>query len=199
MPVATPERALWLTQHILVHEPELRSWLNRRSVPGLDVDDIVQESYAILAGLEAVDHIYRPRIYFFEVAKSVILRSFRQSRVIAFSALADFDALLIPDDTPSPEMVAAGRQELGLLARLIDELPPKCREAFVLRKVRGLSQREVAIAMGVSENTIEKHIGKALGLLGSIIGHGGSHRKSASNRYEPPAVEQTEWATRDSR
>jgi RNA polymerase sigma factor (sigma-70 family) len=197
MTLATPERAYWLSQHVFVHEPELRSWLNRRQVLGLDVDDVIQESYAILAGLQSVDHIHHPRIYFFEVAKSVILQSFRQSRVVAFSALAEFDALLIPDDAPSPESIAAGRQELGRLAELIEKLPPKCREAFVLRKIRGLSQRDVASAMGVSENTVEKHIGKALGALGHIIGRGGSRRVTSSNSHEPTNVDGADRATRD--
>jgi RNA polymerase sigma-70 factor (ECF subfamily) len=199
MTLTTPARALWLTTRILVHEPELRSWLTRRSVPGLDVDDIIQESYAILAGLQSVDHIHNPRIYFFEVAKSVILQSLRRSRVIAFSAIAEFDALLIPDDAPSPEAIAAGRQELGRLAELIEDLPPKCREAFVLRKVRGLSQRDVASAMGVSENTVEKHIGKALGLLSRIIGRGGSRRVTSSYGNESPDADGADRATRDRR
>ncbi|MBV9528069.1 sigma-70 family RNA polymerase sigma factor [Sphingomonas sp.] len=182
--LASSERAYWLTQYILVHEPELRSWLGRRAIPGLDIDDVIQESYAILAGMKSTDHIHNPRIYLFEVAKSVVLQSFRQSRVVAFSALAEFDALSIPDSAPSPEMIAAGRQELGRLAKLIDKLPTKCREAFVLRKVRGLSQRDVASAMGVSENTVEKHIGKALGVLGHDIGRGGNRRVTASYTHE---------------
>ncbi|SDA35419.1 RNA polymerase sigma factor [Sphingomonas sp. NFR15] len=199
MTLATPDRALWLTKHILVHEPELRSWLKRRAMPGLDVDDVVQESYAILAGLQSVDHIHHPRIYFFEVAKSVILQSFRQSRVVAFSAIAEFDALLIPDEMPSPEAIAAGRQELGRLSELIDALPPKCREAFVLRKVRGFSQREVASAMSVSENTVEKHIGKALNLLGHVIGRGGKRRVAPSYDHEPHNADGTDRTARDRR
>jgi RNA polymerase sigma-70 factor (ECF subfamily) len=182
-----------------VHEPELRSWLGRRKVPGLDVDDVIQESYAILAGLRSVEHIHHPRIYFFQVAKSVILQSFRQSRVVAFSALAEFDALLIPDDTPSPEAIAAGRQELGRLSELIDELPPKCREAFVLRKVRGLSQRDVATAMSVSENTVEKHIGKALNALARVIGRGGNRRVTSSYGNEAIDADGADRATRDRR
>ena len=199
MTIATSERALWLTQNIVLHEAELRSWLARRSVPGLDIDDVIQESYAILAGLGAVEHIYRPRTYFFEVAKSVILQSFRQKRVIAFSALAEFDALVIPDDSPSPETIAAGRQELGRLAELIDGLPTKCRQAFVLRKVRGLSQREVAQTMGISENTVEKHIGKALGVIGFVIGRGGNRRVTSSNSHEPTNADGTERTARDRR
>lgn len=199
MTLATPERALWLTQHILVHEAELRPWLLRRTMAGLDVDDVIQESYAIIASLESVAHIYNPRIYFFEVAKSVILRSFRQSRIVAFSALAEFDALLIPDDMPTPEAIVAGRLELGRLSELVEELPPKCREAFVLRKVRGLSQKETAAAMAVSENTIEKHIGKALHLLGRVIGRGGNRPAMSSYSNEATDTDGADRATRDRR
>jgi RNA polymerase sigma factor (sigma-70 family) len=199
MTLATPDRALWLTQHILVHEPELRSWLGRRAVPGLDIDDVVQESYAIIAGLQSVAHIRNPRIYMFEVAKSVILQGLRKSRVIAFSALAEFDALLIPDNTPSPETIAASRQELHRLSELIDELPPKCREAFVLRKIRGFSQRDVASAMSVSENTVEKHIGKALKLLGHVIGRGGKHTVAPSYSHGSDDADGTERTARDRR
>lgn len=199
MTLATPGRALWLTQHILVHEPELRSWLTRRAVPGLDIDDIVQESYAIIASLQSVDHIRNPRIYLFEVAKSVILQWFRKSRVVAFSAIAEFDALSIPDDAPSPETIAAGRQELHCLSELIDALPPKCREAFVLRKVKGFSQRDVASAMSVSENTVEKHIGKALNLLGHVIGRGGKRRAASSYNHEPNDADGAERTARNRR
>lgn len=197
MTLATPGRALWLTQHILVHEPELRSWLSRRAVPGLDIDDVVQESYAIIAGLQSVDHIRNPRVYFFEVAKSVILQGFRKSRVIAFSALAEFDALSIPDERPSPEIIAAGRQELHRLSDMIEDLPPKCREAFVLRKVKGLSQRDAAMAMAISENTVEKHIGKALHLLGALIGRGGKGPVAPSYSDEASDADGADRTTRN--
>jgi RNA polymerase sigma-70 factor (ECF subfamily) len=199
MTIATTQRALWLTRHILVHEPELRSWLGRRPISGLDIDDIVQESYAVLAALQTVDHIRNPRIYLFEVAKSIAYQALRRKQVVAFSALAEFDLLQIPDDVPSPEMIAAGRQELGRLAELIEELPPKCREAFVLRKVRGLSQREVAAAMAVSENTVEKHIGKALNALCRVIGRGGKHADTSSYRHEASQADGADRTTRDRR
>lgn len=197
MTIASEERAFWLMQHVLPHERELRAWLGRRNVPGLEIDDAIQESYAILAALRSVDHIHHPRIYLFEVAKSVFLQSLRRSRVVAFSALAEFDALAVPDDRPSPEAVADGRLELGRLADLIEKLPPKCREAFVLRKVRGLSQRDVASTMGVSENTVEKHVGKALGCLGRFLGRGGSRHVTASDSHEQSTTEGANRAARD--
>ncbi len=48
--------------HILPHEAALRGWLSRRRAPAaFDVDDIVQESYALLAERERVDDILNPR------------------------------------------------------------------------------------------------------------------------------------------
>jgi RNA polymerase sigma factor (sigma-70 family) len=180
MTLATHERAIWLARYVLPNEPALRAWLGRRPLAGLEVDDIVQETYAILAALERVDHIQTPRTYMFEVAKSVVLRALRRSRVVAFEALAEAETLEPPSADPSPETVAADRQELSRIAALIAGLPAKCREAFTLRKVHGLSQREVALRMGVSENTVEKHVGKGIGVLMNAMGRGGNGRAQAS-------------------
>lgn len=184
MRLATQERAVWLARHVLPHEPVLRAWLSRRPLAGLEVDDIVQETYAILAGLERVDHVQTPRTYMFEVAKSVILQALRRSRIVAFEALAQAEGLEPPSADPSPETIAADRQELGRLAALIAGLPAKCREAFTLRKVHGLSQREVARRMGVSENTVEKHVGKGIGVLMDAMGRGGNGRFKASRECD---------------
>jgi len=159
------ERAGWLADQILPHEPALRAWLRPRVRPALEVDDVVQETYAILAGLEAVDRIRDPRAYLFAVARSVVLQALRRSRVVPIELVAEIDRWSIHEGENPPERQAGEHQQLRQLARLIATLPDKCREAFVLRKVHGYSQREIAVRMKVSENTVEKHIGKGLRLL----------------------------------
>ncbi|WP_447952853.1 RNA polymerase sigma factor [Sphingopyxis chilensis] len=184
MTVLSPQRVEWLARWVLPHEAELRTWLRRRPLVGLDVDDVVQESYVILASLGSVDHIRNPRTYLFEVAKSVVLMALRRSRVVSFSTLADMEGLEVPCEAPGPESIAAGRQELSRLAALIAALPPKCREVFMLRKVHELSQREVARHMGISENTVEKHMGKALRILSNAISYGGKAPIAASDAHD---------------
>lgn len=184
MTMLSPQRVEWLSRRILPHEAELRAWLRRRPLVGLDIDDVVQESYVILAGLGSIDHIRNPRTYLFEVAKSVVLLSLRRSRVVSFSTLADMEGLEVPCEAPGPDSVAAGRQELARVAALIAALPPKCREVFTLRKVHELSQREVARTMGISENTVEKHMGKAIRILSNAIAYGGKSTIAASDVHD---------------
>lgn len=179
------DRAAWLGRHIFPHEAALRQWLAARpSGAGLEIDDIVQESYAILATLKQVDHILNPRTYLFQVAKSVILQTLRKSRVVTIDALINADVMALPEDRPSPERVAADREELAFVAKAIAQLPPKCRQVFTLRKIHGLSQREVAKELNISESTVEKHVIKALAQLTNAIGRGGKHAVESSSVRE---------------
>lgn len=189
MSVFSPSRMQWIAREIIPHEPDLRRWLATR-LPPSDVDDVVQESYAILAGMQAVDHIAAPRNYLFTVAKSVMLKSLRKGRVVEMDRFAEAESLQVPCDRPGPEVVVADRQELKRLGAMIEQLPLKCRQAFVLRKLHGLSQRQVAAEMGISENTVEKHMAKAIILLSGAIGRGGNRRLATSlgdDRIADPA------------
>lgn len=159
------ERARWLAGQILPHEPALRAWLSRRLGAGMDVDDVIQESYAVLVELRDVAHIRDSRAYLFTTARSVVLQQVRRSRIVPIEAVAEIDRLSIDHDERSPDRHAAANQELRRISGMIATLPGKCRQAFVLRKVEGLSQREIAKRMGISENTVEKHVGKGLRLL----------------------------------
>lgn len=46
--------------------------------------------------------------------------------------------------------------------RIMDELPPKCKEAFRLSRLNGLKNREIASRMNITEKVVEKHITRAL-------------------------------------
>ncbi len=47
----------------------------------------------------------------------------------------------------------------------ITVLPEKCREVFVLSKIEGLKNREIAEKLGISEKTVERHMSIALSKL----------------------------------
>lgn len=177
---ALDERALWLARHVLPHEAALRAWLRKRPIAGLEADDIVQETYARLSMVASVDGIRHPRSYIFSTAHSVMMTFMRKSRVIPMRPFLEFEADSIADDYPDPEMIVIDRDELFHLGRAIAALPSRIREVFVLRRVEGLSQREVALRLGLSENTVEKHMGKGLRRLADILSQDGNMPPGAS-------------------
>jgi RNA polymerase sigma factor (sigma-70 family) len=167
--IPSRERTAWISRHILPHEPALRAWLRRRASRDLEVDDIVQETYAVLAGLPAVEHIRAPRAYAFQTALSVVLQHARRAQRVRIDPVGDMAALMTPADAPSAETWVAARQDLRWVRDVLLAMPARQREAFTLRKMEGLSQRQIAQRMGIAESTVEKHLGQALrGLMAAL-------------------------------
>jgi RNA polymerase sigma factor (sigma-70 family) len=176
------DRASWLACHVLPHEPALRSWLHHKRVVDLDVDDIVQETYARLAALDTVSNIREPKRYVFQTAYSIIAAHFRRSRVVSISATADLDQLGLISPEASPEQELIYRDELRELGIALASLPSNCRQAFTLRRVSGLSQRETAEKLHISEKTVEKYMARSVQLLMETFGRGGKVVPRASRK-----------------
>lgn len=130
-----------------------------------EVSDIVQDAYLKLAQLEGFSHIRSGRAYFFATARSVLLDKIRRDRIVRIDSLSEMDALGLVDDDPGPERRASARLELQRVARLIADLPDRCREIFEMRRVYGLPQREIAERMGLPEYIIEAQAVRGLRLL----------------------------------
>jgi RNA polymerase sigma-70 factor (ECF subfamily) len=139
--------------------------LSSERIPYKDIDDVIQEAYAALASLHSVAHIRTPRAYFFQTVKSIILQSIRRAHIVQFDQLAEADSLQIPSEEPSPERVLFGRHDLKRASDLIKQLPPQCRAVFRLRKIEGLTGRQIAARLGIAESTVEKHLAKGLRLF----------------------------------
>jgi RNA polymerase sigma-70 factor (ECF subfamily) len=63
---------------------------------------------------------------------------------------------------PSPEAGLEAKQALSALDEALCQLSPKCRDIFIMRRVEGLSNEEIARQHGISVNSVEKHIARAL-------------------------------------
>ncbi|MFO1249265.1 MAG: RNA polymerase sigma factor [Alphaproteobacteria bacterium] len=168
------ERAIWLGRHVLPHEPALRAWLRRRRLGGLDIDDIIQETYTRLVAAETVAHVHDAKSYTFQIAGSVVIDHLRRMKVVSIASVPDLDMLDVAGDEPSPERQVIDRDELHRLAQMIAALPGKVRDVFTLRRVYGLSQRDVAAKLGLAESTVEKHMARGFLIMLEQFGYGGN-------------------------
>lgn len=183
---SSTERALWLARYVLPHEPALRAWLQRKRVPGLEIDDIVQETYTRLSTVQSVADIRDPKTYMFQAAHSIIVSHVRRSRIVPILAVGSLEAFDLISEAPSVEAQASDHQQLQRLAEAIATLPGKIRDVFILRRIHDMPQREVAQRLGLSESTVEKHLSKGLRLLAALFDRSGNGPSRASNRKHKP-------------
>lgn len=150
---ADPTR--WFVEHVLPHGTTLAAWLRAKFGNQVEVDDIVQESYARLLRAYGQGTVVSPRAFLFQTARNLALNQVRHSgyRRTEQGAPADLGSISAPDDGV-PETVARA-EDVQLLIRAIQQLPDRCREVFTLRKIHGLSQKEIAARLGISESTVE--------------------------------------------
>lgn len=153
----------WIAVHILPCERELRGWLRQRlaRLPGCEVDDVVQEAYARIwqADLHCV---HNARAYLYATVRHLLSEYLRRSRIVPIELLGEIESLNLISEEPGPDRWMAAHQELERLQAIVARLPARCRRAFELRKFQGLSHREVAKHMGLSEKTVENHLTRAL-------------------------------------
>lgn len=158
-------RDRWFTEEVLVHEEALLRYLLRCWPHREEAHDLRQDIYARVYEAAAQGFPTQPKAFLFATARNLLADRARRARVVSIEPMGDFEPSRVLIDDVSPERWCGGRQALKRLADAFDRLPDRCREVVWLRRVEELSQKDVALRLGISEKTVEKHIAKGMRLL----------------------------------
>ncbi|WP_292960181.1 RNA polymerase sigma factor [Novosphingobium sp. UBA1939] len=162
MPAAPSHIIRWVALYVVPQEQHIRAALRRAGVCDADADDLVQDAYCRLATLRSIDHIDRPGAYFMQIVKNLRRDRLRRERIIRFEDVTENANLFVEHEAVGVEATVAAREQLRLVGRLLADLPDRCRTIFTLKRMEGLSQREIAKRLGVSESVVENDVQKAL-------------------------------------
>jgi RNA polymerase sigma factor (sigma-70 family) len=157
-----PDDKLWFTQELLPHEPMLRAWLRNRFPSLPDIDDLVQEAYTRVLRARAAAPIASPKAFLFATARNVALDLCRREQVAGLQSITEMEKQSVLEDVPGALETVSRHQELELLTQAIQSLPERCRQVLTLRKIYGLSQKEIAAQLGISEHTVEAQVGNGM-------------------------------------
>ena len=156
-------RRLWFRHEVLPLEPALRAYARRFCHGGSDeVEDFVHETFARVIAYPNWQGVRNVPAFALRILKNIAISAARRRKIVSIDVFADLDMLDAVDDLPQADRVVEAREELRLVAMAIDELPPQCRKVFTLRKIHGLSHAQIAVQLGLSVSTVEKHITKGL-------------------------------------
>lgn len=143
------------------HHLWLVSWLRRRLHCVHDAQDLAQDTFVRALGKPlALAQLQQPRAWLSTVAHGLMVDQLRR-RSLEQAYLAALAHL--------PEAVHPSAEErhllLDTLTRLdsmLDGLPAKVRQAFLLSRLEGLGYAEIARQLGVSLGSVEKYMATAL-------------------------------------
>jgi RNA polymerase sigma factor (sigma-70 family) len=144
------------------YHTSLLSFLRQRLRIADDAADVAQEAYIRMLQYEGSCEVRSPSSLLFRVAINVANDMGRADQVRRASDHFGVHDLDIDSGQPTPEREVAASQDLDLLYRAIEALPPKCRRVFLLSRAQGMTYPQIAKHCGVSVKMVEKHISHAL-------------------------------------
>lgn len=123
-----------------------------------EIEDIVQETFirSYVAGQKQV--IRNPHAFMAKTAKNLALDSLNRAENRLNDSMEEFLESELFTQEHTPESECQSQEQFLIFCRAVAELPVRCRRAFILRKVYGLSLKETADYLRISESTVKKHI-----------------------------------------
>ncbi|WP_156762661.1 RNA polymerase sigma factor [Woeseia oceani] len=167
----------------------LTAYLRQYLTTPEDIQDVLQEAYlkvyCVLRNKRNVEHM--PSSLLYTTARNIALSRLRHRQVVARSAPAVAVSEELRRESRTAFQQLSRNERRRRLMRAVNDLPPKCREVFVLRMIESLSQREIGERLGIAVSTVEKHLAKGLRLCKQTI---------AAQRAANAVVEHVEPASR---
>jgi len=127
-----------------------------------DIDDIVQETFVKSYEADLKQEIKYARSYMLKTAKNLALNHIAKWDNKYNDSLEDFVEPPVQLSSANLESEFESKERFLQFCRATEQLTSSVRKSFVLKKVYGLSQKEIAQYLNLSESTVEKHIAKGL-------------------------------------
>lgn len=138
-----------------------RLWSVARRAGPQEVEDVLQDAF-----LRAIERSQEGPVEKVDNLLSRIVRCFaidriRRRAVRSGAVWTDVEEHAV-DAAADPERALMGTQRLRRVLSVIDAMPPRRREVFLLHRVEELTYAQIARQLGVSVKAVEKHMHLAM-------------------------------------
>lgn len=140
----------------------LRSYLSNFFHSSHDIEDVLQDAYIRAIEAEKLKQIRTPKAFLYKVCKNLAINHHNKAAQKLTDYIEDFDELNVIDTGVSVEEQIEQENRFAQFCNSVKLLPPQCRRVFVLKKVYGLSNKEIAKQLAISVSTVDKHLGHGL-------------------------------------
>lgn len=144
------------------YKSSLKYFISNYVVNSQDVDDVCQETFLRTYKSSLAKEVLKPKSFMFRVAKNLIVSDFRKASTQLNEYVEDIDLVDSKLEVDNLENNALAQEKLGVMCEAIAGLPNKCRQAVVMRKIYGLSTKDIAKRMNISPITVSNYITKGM-------------------------------------
>ena len=143
------------------HYGWLHMWLRKKLGCTFQAEDLAQDTFLRLVVRPRDIHEKRdPRAYLTTIAQGLVIDHWRRQEIERTWLAA---VSVLPESlAPSPEEQAIIVETLIEVDRVLEKLPVKPREAFLLAHLHDLSYAEIAVKLEVSERMVKKYMAQAM-------------------------------------
>lgn len=141
------------------HNDTLLRFLRARLHSEADAREAAQEAYVRLLQLDDPGQLSFLRAYLFRIAANVATDLLRRRAV---QSRAQQDSLFFDSEPATQERALAAREQLAAVEVALSELPPRCREAFLLSRREGWASARIAAHLGVTDRMVRLYLVRAL-------------------------------------
>ncbi len=159
----------WFCREVLPLEHVLTAFLRRNWRVREDVLDFRQEVYARVFAAGCQELPTNVRAFVLITARNLLINHARRASIVSFELMADLEDVATDTDELTPERHAVARDELRHVRAAVARLPARCQEIVMLRKVEGMSHREIAARTGLSPRTVEAHLTRGMRGLADMM------------------------------
>lgn len=159
----------WFVREVLPLEAALTKYLQHNWREQASVADMVHDVYVrvIDAARKEIPKLSAP--FVFATARNLLVDRIRQEKIIPLETVENLEALAVAADIPAPDEQTIAREELRRVQAALEHLHPRSRETLLMHHVNGLSRREIAIRLGLTENTVGWYLNTGMRLLADIL------------------------------
>lgn len=145
------------------HHGWLKNWLHGRLRCPQDAADLSHDTFLrLILGKQSLDALREPRAYLMVIASRLLINRHHRKQVEE-EALRQVATLLETREQRGPAEIASAQELLvSVLRLLVDELPEKPRRAFLMARLDGLTYRQIARRLSVSESSVKQYLARAL-------------------------------------
>ena len=163
------EKSPSILSSFLLHQSALRGYISRFVRRSHDIDDVAQEAFLRAYRTEQKRKIDHPKSFLFRIAHNVAITELtkKSSQIIDYIEDIDNSAVIWEGGTAEDEAIA--RQSLDIHYQAVAKLPEQCRRVFLMRKVHGMTYKEISESLGIAVSTVEKHMAKGVRLSAKYV------------------------------